>query len=64
MTITMMFYMLMPPPGTLGSPIFEGANITKFLERYKDLYSDYYMLASDGFYHGLSQYNVWGHAKR
>jgi hypothetical protein len=31
----------MPPPGTLGSPMFEGANVTEFLERYKDLCSDY-----------------------
>ena len=31
----------MPPPGTLGSPMFEGANVTEFLERYEDLCSDY-----------------------
>jgi hypothetical protein len=42
-----MFYMPMPPPGTPGSPIFEGANVTEFLERYKDLYSNYHVSASD-----------------
>jgi hypothetical protein len=31
----------MPLPGTLGSPMFEGANVTEFLERYEDLCSDY-----------------------
>ena len=36
-----MFYMLMPPLGTLGSPMFKDANVTEFLERYKDLCSDY-----------------------
>ena len=29
--------------------MFEGANITKFLERYEDLYLDYHVSASDGF---------------
>jgi len=33
--------MPMPPLSTLGSPMFEGANVTEFLERYKDLCSDY-----------------------
>ena len=37
----------MPLPRTLGSPIFKGANITKFLERYKDLYSNYRVSTSD-----------------
>ena len=36
-----MFYVPMPPPGTQGSPMFEGANVTEFLERYEDLCSDY-----------------------
>jgi len=36
-----MLCVLMPLLGTLGSPVFEGANVTKFLERYKDLCSDY-----------------------
>jgi hypothetical protein len=31
----------MPLPGTLGSPMFEGANVTEFLKRYEDLCSDY-----------------------
>jgi len=31
----------MPLLGTLGSPMFEGANVTEFLERYEDLCSDY-----------------------
>jgi len=42
-----MLYMPMPPPGTPGSPIFEGANVTEFLERYEDLCSDYHVSASD-----------------
>jgi hypothetical protein len=42
-----MFYMPMPLPGTLGSPMFEGANITEFLERYEDLCSDYHVSAED-----------------
>jgi hypothetical protein len=40
-------YMPMPPLGTLGSPMFEGANVTEFLERYKDLCSDYQVLDDD-----------------
>jgi hypothetical protein len=40
-TMATMFHMPMPPPGTLGSPMFEGANVTEFLERYEDLCSDY-----------------------
>src|SRR5271156_4999986 len=36
-----MLYMPMPPPGTPRSPMFEGANVTEFLERYEDLCSDY-----------------------
>jgi hypothetical protein len=40
-------FMPMPPPGTLGSPMFEGANATEFLERYKDLCSDYHVSAED-----------------
>jgi hypothetical protein len=42
-----MFYMPMPPPGTLGSPMFEGANVTEFLERYEDLCSDYKVSEED-----------------
>jgi len=42
-----MFYMLMPPPGTPGSPMFEGANVTEFLERYEDLCSDYRVTDED-----------------
>src|ERR1700716_1144069 len=42
-----MFYMLMLLPGTPRSPMFEGANVTEFLERYKDLCSDYHVSASD-----------------
>jgi len=36
-----MFCIPMPLPGTLGSPRFEGANVTEFLERYEDLCFDY-----------------------
>jgi len=42
-----MFYMLMPPPGTLRSLMFEGANVTEFLKRYEDLYLDYHMTDED-----------------
>jgi hypothetical protein len=42
-----MFYMPMPPPGTLGSPMFEGANCTEFLERYEDLCADYRVSEED-----------------
>jgi len=42
-----MFYMLMPPPSTLRSLMFEGANMTEFLKRYKDLYSDYRVTDED-----------------
>jgi hypothetical protein len=42
-----MLYMPMPPPGTPGSPMFEGANVTEFLERYEDLCSDYHVSAAD-----------------
>jgi hypothetical protein len=44
---TAMLYMPMPPPRTLGSPMFEGANVTEFLERYKDLCSDYWVSDED-----------------
>ena len=42
-----MLYMPMPPPGTLGSPMFEGANVSEFLERYEDLCSDYRVSEGD-----------------
>jgi len=42
-----MFYMLMPPPGTLGSLMFEGANVTEFLERYEDFCSNYRVTDED-----------------
>ena len=42
-----MFYMPMPPPGTPGSPMFEGANVTEFLEWYEDLCSNYHVLDKD-----------------
>jgi hypothetical protein len=28
-------------PGSLGAPYFKGTNITKFLERFKEIYKDY-----------------------
>ena len=37
----------MPPPGTPGTPFFEGANVTEFLERYNDQCNDYYVLKED-----------------
>jgi hypothetical protein len=46
-TMLTTFYILMPLPGTLGSPIFEGANATEFLERYDDLCSDYQVSEKD-----------------
>jgi len=42
-----MFYMLMPPPSTLKSPMFKGANVIEFLKRYKDLYLDYCVTDED-----------------
>ena len=46
-TMSTMFYMLMPPPSTLRSPMFEGANVTEFLKRYKDFCSDYCVTDED-----------------
>jgi hypothetical protein len=40
-------YMPMPPLGTLRSPMFKGANVTEFLERYEDLCSDYQVSDDD-----------------
>ena len=37
----------MPPPSTLRSLMFKGANVTKFLKCYKDLYSDYCVTDED-----------------
>jgi len=45
--MSMMFYMLIPPPGTLRSLMFEGANVTEFLERYEDLCLDYCVTDED-----------------
>ena len=42
-----MLCMPMPPPGTPGSPMFEDANVTEFLERYEDLCSDYHVSDKD-----------------
>src|ERR1700730_15602389 len=42
-----MLYMPMPPPGTPRSAMFEGANVTDFLERYEDLCSNYHMSDND-----------------
>src|SRR5438552_6747896 len=39
-----MFYILMPLLSTFKSLMFERANVTKFLKRYKDLCSDYQVL--------------------
>ncbi len=39
--------MLMPPPTTHGSLIFEGSNITEFLECYEDLCTDYRVSEGD-----------------
>jgi hypothetical protein len=30
-----------PLPGSLGAPYFKGTNITKFLERFEEIYKDY-----------------------
>jgi len=46
-TMSTMFYMLMPPPSTLRSPMFEGANVTEFLKRYKDFCLDYRVTDKD-----------------
>jgi len=39
--------MPMPLPGTLRSPMFEGANVTEFLKRYDDLCSNYQVSEKD-----------------
>jgi len=46
-TMSTMFYMPMPLLGTLGSPMFEGANVTEFLKRYDNLCSDYWVSEKD-----------------
>jgi hypothetical protein len=46
-TMATMFCIPMPPPGTPGSPLFKGANVTEFLERYKDLCSNYQVSEKD-----------------
>ena len=38
--VTPMYIPMMPPPGALGTPFFEGANVTEFLERYEDQCED------------------------
>ena len=42
-----MFYILIPPPSTLRSLMFERANVIEFLERYKDLYFNYKVFEED-----------------
>ena len=42
-----MFYMLIPPPSTLRSLMFKGANVTKFFKCYKDFYLNYYVTDED-----------------
>ena len=37
----------MPPPSTLRSLMFKGANVTKFLKRYKDFCSNYCVTDKD-----------------
>jgi hypothetical protein len=46
-TMSTMFCIPMPPPSTLRSLMFEGANVIEFLERYKDLCSNYWVLDKD-----------------
>lgn len=36
----------MPYPGALGSPFFEGANVSKFLERFENIFDDCLVTAS------------------
>lgn len=37
----------MPYPGSPGSPFFEGANVSEFLERFEDMCDDYRMSTSE-----------------
>ena len=37
----------MPLPGSIGTPLFEGANATEFLERFNDLCNDYSIALAD-----------------
>src|SRR5438552_9331622 len=57
-----MFYMPMPLPSTLKSPMFERANITEFLKYYKDLCSDY-QISDNNKLTRLSQYCIQPIAK-
>ena len=45
--MSIMFYMLMPPPSTSRSLMFKGANVTEFFKCYKDFYLDYYVTDED-----------------
>ncbi len=45
--VTTVFYMPMPPPATHGSLIFEGPNVSEFLEWYEDLCTDYQVFDED-----------------
>src|SRR5271163_3479896 len=48
-TVTMpaMFYMPMPRPGSYGSPLFEGSNVSEFFRRYEQDCKDYHVSADD-----------------
>ena len=41
-----LYVTLMPYPGASNSPFFEGANVSKFLERFENMCNDYQMAAS------------------
>jgi hypothetical protein len=42
-----MFYMLMPRPGSQGSLLFKGSNVSEFFRRYEQDCKDYYVLAGN-----------------
>ena len=41
------FYMPMPRPGSYGSPLFEGSNVSEFFRRYEQDCKDYHVSADD-----------------
>jgi hypothetical protein len=46
-TTPTMFYMPMPRPGSYGSPLFSGSNISEFFRRYKQDCKDYHVSEAD-----------------
>ena len=41
MSVLPLYWVLMPMPGSPGTPMFEGLNVTEFLERFEEMCEDY-----------------------